>query len=114
MKVLYHGHRYVLENVDGHGTQILQFVQRTPHHEPKEGVLNQEVLRALIERVQHLDGELPHPANAQILHHLRMALVLHEARAMVRDVEKGDLKPELVELDSGGHFNLSIDDPRAF
>ncbi len=36
--------------------------------------------------------------------HLRMALALHEARALLRHVEKGEIKPELVAVGSDGHF----------
>ena len=86
MEVAYPGHRYLLHHTDskedsGHST-VLQFVMRPPHHHPCEGVTNQEVLRALIDRVKVLDAELPWEGNSKILHHLRMALVLHEARAL--------------------------------
>lgn len=109
MRALYPGHTYELDHLDGDGKSILQFVSRPPLHPAKEGVLNQEVLRAIIDRVQVLDAEVPWPLNAQILWHLRMALVLHEARALIRHVEKGGLKPEHVKLAKDGHFVLSED-----
>ncbi|MCP1550654.1 MULTISPECIES: hypothetical protein [Methylorubrum] len=104
MKVLTPGHRYELDHLDGSGKTILQFVSRKPLHEPQEGVINQEVLRAIIDRVQVLDGEVPWEGNRQILMHLRMALALHEARAMLRHVEKGEIKPELLPVGADGHF----------
>jgi hypothetical protein len=109
MRVMYPGHLYALDHLDGSKVTRLQFIQRQPHHKGKEGVTNQEVLRALIDRVEFLDRELPHMVNEQILHHLRMALVLHEARALVRHVEKGELKPEQVCLNQAdGHFKFRI------
>jgi hypothetical protein len=106
MKVVEPGHAYDLDHLDGSGTTRIQFVSRPPLHASVEGVTNQEVIRALIDRVKVLDAEVPWSGNAQILHHLRMALALHEARAMLRHVEKGQLEPEFVELDAHGHFAL--------
>lgn len=59
MKEIYLGHTYELDHLDGDGKSTLQFVQRKPHHEPKEGVTNQEVIRAIIARVKVLDAEVP-------------------------------------------------------
>src|SRR5262245_26997718 len=106
MRALKAGHLYELDHLDGSGHTMLQFVQREPHHEPKEGVINQEVLRALIDRVQVLDSERPWEGNQAILYHLRIALVLHEVRAMMRKVEKDELQPELVSVGDDGHFIL--------
>lgn len=106
MKVIDPGHLYELNHLDGSGTTRLQFVSRAPLHTPAEGVINQEVLRALIDRVQLLDSEVTWSGNAEILHHLRMALALHEARAMLRHVEKGHIRPELLPTGPDGHFIL--------
>lgn len=108
MRVLYSGHSYELDHLDGREKSRLQFVQRKPFHEPLEGTTNQEVMRALIDRVMVLHEETPWSGNSEILYHLRMALVLHEARALVRHVEKGSLNPERVALDHHGHFELSV------
>ena len=104
MKPLIHGHLYELDHLDGSGKTHLQFVSREPLHDPREGVINQEVLRALIDRVECLNEEVPWAGNADILHHLRMALVLHEARALVRHVQKGELRPETLVTGADGHF----------
>lgn len=106
MKVYYPGHRYRLEHLDGNGGTLLNFVQRKPHHDPREGVTNQEVLRVLIDRVLVLDSELPWEGNKKILKHLRLALVLHESRAIERKVEKDEMCPEKIRLDVDGHFAL--------
>lgn len=107
MRAIVPGHRYELDHLDGEGKTILQFVSRKPLHEPCEGVTNQEVIRAVIDRVKLLDSEVPWEGNAQILHHLRMVIALHEARAMLRHVEKGEIQPEHVALDEHGHFALA-------
>lgn len=103
MKVLIAGHLYELSHLDGDGGQRLQFVDRN-HGMDSEGTYNQEVLRVLIDRVKFLDDEVPWEGNGQILHHLRMALVLHEARALCRKVEKGKLLPESLIVGPDGHF----------
>lgn len=108
MKELYPGHTFELDQLDDpHGAkQILQFVQREPYHKPKPGVLNQEVLRALIARIKVLEQETPWEGNKEILFCLRRALLLHELRAMERDLNKGELNPEGIELDERGHLKL--------
>lgn len=111
MRAIYPGHRYELDHLDGDGKSILQFVQREPLHHGREGVTNQEVLRAIIDRIKVLDKEVHWPGNAQIIRHLRMAILLHEARAMERHVEIHDLAIEHVVLGSDGHFNLHLHEP---
>ncbi len=103
MRSLVGGHVYELDHLDGTGKERLQFVDRGHGHNA-EGTYNQEVIRALIDRVQFLDREVPWPLNAAILHHLRMALVLHEARAICRKTEQGKLLPESLEVGTDGHF----------
>lgn len=82
----------------------LIFVNREDHRHP--GTQTQEVLRALIDRTMHCDNCLRWPGNDKIIYHLRMALVLHEARALQRKVEKGEMRPESVPLMSDGHFQV--------
>lgn len=110
MKVVEEGHIYELDQLDAPdgAKRILVFVNRgaTPH----PGTINQEVIRALIHRVKFLEAELHHDVNPRILHHLRMALVLHEGRAAERKVERGKLEPEHVVCDpADGHFRLELD-----
>lgn len=105
MTPIYPGHRYELTRYDGEGVEVLQFVQRRPLHKPFPGTINQEVLRVLIDRVEVLDSEIPWEGNREILYHLRMALVLHECRALRRKVETGKLKfPEKLSTAHDGHF----------
>lgn len=105
MKVIIPGHLYELDHLDGARKQQLRFVDRG-HGADYQGTYNQEVLRVLIDRVQFLHVEKPWLLNAEILHHLRMALMLHEARAMIRKVEKDQLLPEQLPVGPDGHFIL--------
>ena len=108
MKTVYDGHTYLLDHLDGDGQTLLQFVQRAPHHHPKEGTTNQEVCRALIDRVKLLDSEQPWEGNDEILFHLRMVIALHEIRAMTKHIEKGELAIEHAKLGEDGHLDLSL------
>lgn len=103
MKVIDPGHVYELNHLDGCKTQTLQFVNRNPGKEC-EGTTNQEVLRALIDRVIFLDSQIRWELNDQIIHHLRMAIALHEARVIIRKTEKGQMKPENMQVGLDEHF----------
>ena len=106
MKVLKAGHKYLLQSVHGNADQELQFIQKEPFHFPCDGVLNQEVLRVLIDRIKLLNRELPWDGNDMILFHLRSAIILHEQRALMRKLEKGNVNPEHITIDIDGHFKL--------
>lgn len=105
MRVLHAGHTYELAHRDGDNTTKIQFVNKEPGTE-QEGVITQEVLRMLIDRTRYCNNCLPHPNNERIIYHLRMALVLHEARALERKVEKEEVSPEYVKTGEDGHFAL--------
>lgn len=109
MRVVQAGHIYELhcvDAVDEADIEILRFVNREPGSE-HPGTQTQEVLRALIDRTMHCDNCLRWPGNDLIIHHLRMALVLHEARALERKTEKGIIQPENIQiLPHDGHFAL--------
>jgi hypothetical protein len=109
MHVIEPGHIYHLRHLDGAGHTVLMFVCREDGRN-HEGTQNQEVLRALIDRVQHLDTQRHWYGNGRILHHLRMALVLHEARALERKTEDGKLAPETIEIAPDGHYKLTPND----
>lgn len=109
MHVIEPGHIYDLAQldetgVDGHSS-LLTFVNREEGHE-HGGTQTQEVLRALIDRTKHCDNCIRWEGNDLIIHHLRMALVLHEARALQRKTIKGLLVPEDVITGADGHFDL--------
>lgn len=108
MKIIDPGHEYELASIDGELPQRIKFVKRFRGVENHPGTTNQEVLRMLIDRVMRLNLEQPWNGNLEIVQHLRAALVLHEARALLRKVEKEELCPELVEVSPrDGHFKLT-------
>lgn len=120
MEIVVPGHIYRLNWLDGEPQRaphpngkdtifedLLIFVNREDN--PHGGTQTQEVLRALIDRTMHCDNCLRWPGNDQIIYHLRQALVLHEARALGRKVEKGLLAPEGIRTEPDGHFSLRHD-----
>ena len=109
MKVIKKGHVYELDHLDGKEKQTLTFVCREDELGLHEGTQTQEVIRVLINRTQHCDRCLRWEGNDLIVQHLRMALALHEARALLRKTEKGILKPEEIALGTDGHFDLLRD-----
>lgn len=88
--------------------QTLTFINKQPGQE-HDGTTTQEVLRILLDRTRHCANCMPHPNNERIIWHLRMALVLHEARALERKVDKGDYEPEYQQVGDDGHFMLTPD-----
>jgi len=107
MKIIEPGHIYELHSLDGTTTEheTLRFVNREPGTE-HPGTQTQEVLRALIDRTMHCDNCMRWAGNDKIIYHLRMALALHEARAIERKAEKGYYRPEDIVVDEDGHFFL--------
>lgn len=89
MKVLDPGHDYELAHLDGDGVSFLTFVKREGEGYPGnvghwEGTNLQEVLRALIDRVRYLDGQICHRRNGTVLRALQIAMWELEARAAER------------------------------
>lgn len=84
-----------------------------------------EGMTALINRTQHCDACLRWEGNDKIVAHLamavqryadaiqemRLALVLHEARALERKTEKGLIEPESIATAKDGHYALSAPKP---
>lgn len=107
MKVLDPGHLFLLDlNKNNTGSPIeLRFykdkeINGNSHY---DGTTNQEVLRALISRVQFLDKQKHHPNNDEIIKCLRKALILHEQRHLDRLLEKG-IDVENLETFSDSHI----------
>lgn len=109
MRVLVPGHRYALANLEADGETILQFMQDPALHDGEgfDGPSCQEVLRAVIDRVQELDRERHWEGNASIVYDLRHAIAGFEARAILRRVEKDGLEIERLPLDVDGHLLLA-------
>jgi hypothetical protein len=91
LKTLDPGHIYALDMLDidadeRQSTEMLMFVKRQGARYPGNvshypGTNCQEVIRALIDRVKFLDGQIPDSCNQPIIRHLREALWLFESRA---------------------------------
>lgn len=106
VRILDPGHRYWLDMLDiegdrRQGAEMLTFVKRQGARYPGNlshypGTNCQEVIRALIDRVKHLDSQISDPHNQPILEHLRSALWLFESRAAKR---YGREFPALEEFD---------------
>lgn len=109
MRVLEPGHVYELEVQDQNEPETLTFVNREDN--PHGGTQTQEVIRALIDRTMHCDNCLRWAGNDEIIRHLRMALVLHEARALQRKVTKDLIAPEDIATGFDGHFAIDSKDP---
>lgn len=83
------GHVYDLDVFDGEGSSRLAFMKREGEGYPgnvghHSGTNCQEVIRAVIDRVKYLDGQIPAPENKMILSGLRGALLAFELRAARR------------------------------
>lgn len=108
MKVLKQGHVYEVDHLDGDNKSNIRFVDRG-HGKDTEGTTCQELLRVLIDRVQFLNREVHWEGNAEIIQHLRLALILFEMRALYRKVEKRKLIPEMLDVDESDlHIRLNI------
>lgn len=110
MQVLEKGHIYQpqLRTPEGQladGDQKIVFVNKQKDQE-HTGTTTQEVIRVLLDRTRHCANCMPHPNNERIIYHLRMALILHEARALERKTEKGDFEPEYLRTGGDGHFEV--------
>ena len=68
-----------------------------------DGTTNQEVIRALIDRVIFLDTQVPNKYNKEIIFCLRKALILHEKRHLDRLVDK-ELPVEKLKAQKDGHI----------
>lgn len=90
MEVLEPGHTYKLQNKHN-GYQIIQFVkdnlgfQQSDSH---DGILCQELLRVLIDRVNFLNEQVCCHENIEILRNLKECIILFEKRALARKLEK--------------------------
>lgn len=92
MRVIEPGHVYRLDILDGEGWEAperLRFVKREGDGYPgnvgsHSGTTTQEVLRALIERTQYVDGQIQDDSNEQVLACLREAIWQLEERAARR------------------------------
>ena len=89
MRIIDPGHLYALDHLDGNLEELLTFVKREGEGYPGNqgshpGTNIQEVLRALIDRVKYLQGQIQHDCNLEVINHLRECIRLLEQRAAER------------------------------
>ncbi len=103
MHVTDRGHLYKLQNNKSkeHEVSLKFYKDAKINGDGYNGTTNQEVLRALIDRIKFLDEQEPHPNNKEIIYCLRKAIILHEQRHLDRLLEKG------VEIENLETFNDS-------
>lgn len=109
MKIIVPGHVYELHPVDVDPAglrerQIVSFVRRRDFvgellsiDDRSSGILSQELLRVLIDRVLYLYAERPCDEDTEILTKLRECLILFESRAARSSIERLS-KPEKAEV----------------
>ena len=109
MQELDKGHLYLLDNLLSEGSTELRFFKDPALHggEGYAGTYCQEVIRAIIARVEALDEELHWEGNAAIIKNLRLALAGFEARALIRRVVKENMPIEKLAVDNDGHLLLA-------
>lgn len=106
------GHIYDLQTHGGK-LQRLTFVKTLPEGDPcHDGVLNQEVIRALICRLLELYRQKPHPLTHELIELERRALLLHEVRAFEETVKKSYVKTGLTIEQLPVMKNGHLYDPR--
>ena len=109
MRIIERGHVYGLQTHSGK-EQVLTFVKTLPDGDSDnhDGVLCQEVLRALIDRVFDLNRQAPCHENIEIVNHLRASLCLFEQRAFRRTLDKSyalaGLHVEELPVKPNGHI----------
>lgn len=86
MKVIDPGHKFELDSLDGEFKNILQFVKREGEHYPGNighypGTTIQEVLRASISRLEHVNRQIPCLESEMVVDLLKSAITLLEIRA---------------------------------
>jgi hypothetical protein len=90
MQVKDPGHEYLFDlTLDGDAPQYLMFVKREGEGYPGNvghhpGVTSQEVIRALIDRAEYVNNQIPCPETAASIELLKMVIYLYEKRAALR------------------------------
>lgn len=89
MKAIERGHTYHLQSLDGGDVELLRFVKREGEGYPGNvghhpGTIIQDVLRACIDRLDYVNGQIPCQENREAKGCLEGAIWLLEYRAAER------------------------------
>lgn len=125
MRVIEPGHHYEVLQLDipddvPYDLQGLHIIFVNREDNPHPGSQTQEYIRVqidclnvLIDRTNHCDACLRWEGNDKIIKHfseaqrqLRLALLLHEQRALERKMGLHKFKPEQIPTGSDGHFEF--------
>jgi len=106
MKAVIEGHRYELDNFEGKGSQVLQFIHKETNEEGdfvtiEEGTTNEEVLEVLINRIEYLNNKMWCRENELARVHLEEALRWLHRRTKAR-VEAGVEGTQYTRTDNKG------------
>lgn len=105
-RVLDPGHDYDLLTLDGELSQRLTFVKRFDPTDPSRfpgntnahpGTTMQSVIRCLIERIDYLQHQIPHPNNLEVRKNLLDCLWLLESRAAERHGYRFPYRAEVMD-----------------
>jgi hypothetical protein len=82
MKIVTTGHKYLLSNFEGSGSQTIQFIEKearvegsTQLHTVNDGTTNEEVLAMMIDRMNYLQAKFPCRENAIVITKLEESLM---------------------------------------
>lgn len=118
MKALDAGHIYSLQSLDGGDHELLRFVKRAGPGFPGNkgahpGTIIQEVCRAMIDRLDYVDNQIPCPDNRKARLNLSLVIYWLEKRAAERhgrtlqspitDIEYVPTCPKCGHIECGGH-----------
>lgn len=94
IKVVEKGHVYHVESKQQTFSQKIIFFKDLPQGDPSnhDGILCQDLLRVLLDRINELNAQVPCVENVAIINNLREALILFETRAARRSLEKAYAK----------------------
>lgn len=99
MKVIDPGHEYELRSLDGEQTNRLVFVKREGEGYPGNvghhaGTTMQECLRALIDRANYVNEQIPCAETRSAIYHMTEAIYVLEVRAALRHKRRANFNRE--------------------
>lgn len=107
MECTYPGHTYIIYDLKNPNHpvrfQTIQFVQRQPNHQPKSGIICQDLLRCIIMHLRHVEGSCHLPEHQLIINLAQQTIALFEARALIRKAELGKIDFLDIDVDEDDH-----------
>lgn len=109
VRIVEPGHIYAVKNRDDNSEQIIKFIRSDLPGQAgsHDGILCQDLLRILMDRVHFLNKQQPCQENQDIYVRLREVLILFETRAMKRKLEKHPYLDRIAPGDDGHMFTVN-------